>query len=45
MYDNTSRRILLKREKNPEVGMDELFIGNTISIFERQLKITEYGDA
>jgi len=36
--------MFLKRCKNPNVGMDELFIGATISVYARQLKITEYGD-
>ena len=44
MYDNKNRRMFLKRCKNPNVGMDELFIGATISVYARQLKITEYGD-
>jgi nucleoside-diphosphate kinase len=44
MYDNKNRRMFLKRCKNPNVGMEELFIGATITVYSRQLKIAEYAD-
>jgi nucleoside-diphosphate kinase len=35
MYDIKNRRIFLKRCKNPNVTMEELFIGATITVYAR----------
>lgn len=45
MFDIKNRRTFLKRMKYPDVRLADLFVGNTIAIHSRQLKITEYGDS
>jgi nucleoside-diphosphate kinase len=35
MYGNKNRRMFLKRCKNPSIGMDELFIGATVTLYAR----------
>ena len=43
MYDLKNRRIFLKRMQ-AAVGIGDLFLGNTITVYARQLKIVEYAD-
>eukprot|EP00916_Digyalum_oweni_P014690 GHVL01024076.1.p1 GENE.GHVL01024076.1~~GHVL01024076.1.p1 ORF type:complete len:365 (+),score=40.56 GHVL01024076.1:138-1232(+) len=45
MYDKKNRRIFLKRMEYPQCKLDQLQIGNTITVVARQLKITDYADA
>mmetsp|Transcript_32340 Transcript_32340/g.36680 ORF Transcript_32340/g.36680 Transcript_32340/m.36680 type:complete len:376 (+) Transcript_32340:42-1169(+) len=44
MYDLKNRRMFLKRCEYPSVTIDDLFIGATVTIYSRQLKLVEYGD-
>jgi nucleoside-diphosphate kinase len=44
MFDLKNRRVFLKRCPNPNVTMDELYVGATVTVYARQLKITEYAD-
>lgn len=45
IFDMKVRRTFLKRMKYPEIALRDLFVGNTVTINSRQLKITEYGDS
>jgi nucleoside-diphosphate kinase len=45
MYDLKNKRSFLKRTLYPDLKIEDLRIGSTISIFSRPLKIVEYGDA
>jgi len=42
MYDVKQKRTFLKRSLCPTVSETDLFIGNTISVFGRDLKLIEY---
>jgi len=44
MYDIKNRRTFLKKVKVPSVKVDDLYLGATITVFSRQLKVVEYGD-
>ena len=44
MYDLKNKRAFRKRTKIPTVSVSDLFIGNVVVVYSRQLKITEYGD-
>ena len=44
MYDLKNRRTFLKRCDYPSVGAKDLFKGNKITVYSRQLEITDYGD-
>lgn len=44
MYDIKNRRLFLKRCEYPSLSLGDLFIGATITVYSRQLKIVEYGD-
>mmetsp|Transcript_3279 Transcript_3279/g.4835 ORF Transcript_3279/g.4835 Transcript_3279/m.4835 type:complete len:367 (-) Transcript_3279:32-1132(-) len=43
MFDLKSKRIFLKRMKY-DLDLDDLYIGNTVTVYSRQLKVTAYGD-
>jgi nucleoside-diphosphate kinase len=43
-YDLKNRRVFLKRTQCPGVSMSDLFIGATVTVYARQLKVVEYGD-
>jgi len=45
MYDLKNRRTFLKRCDYPGVGMKDLFKGGIITVYSRQLKITQYADS
>jgi nucleoside-diphosphate kinase len=45
IFDMKNRRTFLKRTKQAGLELRDLFVGNTVTVFARQLKITEYGDA
>jgi nucleoside-diphosphate kinase len=40
-----TRRTFLKRTKNDTIKINDFFIGNTINIFSRSIKIVDFGDA
>jgi len=44
MYDKKMNRVFLKRITMPNVDLDDLFVGNRVSIYTRVLKIVQYGD-
>uniref|UniRef100_A0A7S0IEW9 DM10 domain-containing protein n=1 Tax=Micromonas pusilla TaxID=38833 RepID=A0A7S0IEW9_MICPS len=45
MYDIKNRRPFLKKTRIPTVTMDTLHMGAVVTVYSRQLKIVEYGDA
>jgi len=44
MYDIKARRVFLKRCAYPSINLKDLFIGATVTVYSRQLKILDYGD-
>lgn len=44
IFDMKNRRTFLKRMKYPDLSLRDLFVGNTVTVYARQLKVTEYGD-
>jgi hypothetical protein len=43
-FDVKNRRMFLKRVKYEELQPHLLYIGNTVTVFTRQLKLVDYGD-
>jgi nucleoside-diphosphate kinase len=43
-YDVKTKKSFLKRSKNDDLQLKDLFVGNMITILSRSMKITEYGD-
>lgn len=44
LYDRDLNRIYLRRSKCEGISLDDLFIGNTLRIYGKQLYITDYAD-
>ena len=44
LFDVKKHRLFLKRNKCHQVALKDLFIGNSVNIFSRQITITDYGD-
>jgi len=44
MYDLKHRRTFLKRCAYPSISLTDLYVGASIAVFARQLKIVAYGD-
>lgn len=44
MYDLKNRRVFLKRMQIPALALNDIFVGNTITVYSRQLKVVEYAD-
>jgi len=44
MYDLKNRRTFLKRCDYPSITAKDLYKGNTITVYSRQLEIADYGD-
>jgi len=44
MYDLKNRRMFLKRMAYPDIKQDQLYVGSIVTVYARQLKITDYGD-
>lgn len=44
MHDVKNRRTFLKRTKYEDLRMEDLFIGNKVNVFSRQLVLIDYGD-
>ncbi len=42
--DIKNRKHFLKRIRYPEVTPNQLYVGSTVVVYSRQLKLTEYGD-
>lgn len=45
MFDLKTRKMFLKRMACADVTMDKLFLGSIVSVYSRQLKLVDYGDA
>ncbi len=43
-YDKKNKRGFLKRCEYPTVQMKDIFVGATISVYSRQLKVVDYAD-
>ncbi|NWI22690.1 NDK7 kinase, partial [Sula dactylatra] len=44
MYDVKNRRTFLKRTKYDSLHLEDLFVGNKITVFSRHLSLVDYGD-
>ncbi|XP_034036543.1 nucleoside diphosphate kinase 7 isoform X2 [Thalassophryne amazonica] len=44
MFDVKNRRMFLRRTKYDDLHQEDLFIGNRVNVFSRQLNLIEYGD-
>ncbi|XP_053915838.1 nucleoside diphosphate kinase 7 isoform X1 [Cuculus canorus] len=44
MYDAKNRRLFLKRTKYEGLHLEDLFVGNKITVFSRHLSLVDYGD-
>ena len=44
MYDVKNKRMFLKRTVYEGVGREQLYLGAIITVYSRQLKVTDYGD-
>lgn len=44
MHDVKNHRTFLKRTKYDDLHLEDLFIGNKVNVFSRQLVLTDYGD-
>ncbi|XP_063746879.1 nucleoside diphosphate kinase 7 [Eleginops maclovinus] len=44
MFDVKNQRIFLKRTKYKDLHQEDLFIGNRVNVFSRQLNLIDYGD-
>ncbi|KAJ8346324.1 hypothetical protein AAFF_G00213870, partial [Aldrovandia affinis] len=44
MFDVKNQRAFLKRTRYEELGQQDLFVGNRVSVFTRQLSLVGYGD-
>jgi len=44
MYDTKNHRQFLKRTEMPDITLADMYVGSTITVAARQLKIVEYGD-
>jgi len=44
MYDCKNKRMFLKRMAGTQLNERELFVGSTVTVYARQLKLVDYGD-
>ncbi|XP_042339611.1 nucleoside diphosphate kinase 7 isoform X2 [Plectropomus leopardus] len=44
MFDVKNQRIFLRRTKYGDLHQEDLFVGNRVNVFSRQLNLIEYGD-
>ncbi|KAM7388668.1 hypothetical protein PAMP_024828 [Pampus punctatissimus] len=44
MFDVKNQRIFLRRTKYDDLHQEDLFVGNRVNVFSRQLNLIEYGD-
>ncbi|XP_020774500.1 nucleoside diphosphate kinase 7 isoform X2 [Boleophthalmus pectinirostris] len=44
MYDVKNQRVFLRRTKYEDLHMEDLFVGNKVNVFSRQLNLIDYGD-
>ncbi|KAK3916339.1 Nucleoside diphosphate kinase 7 [Frankliniella fusca] len=45
LFDIKKHRLFLKRNKCHHIALKDLFVGNSVSIFSRQITLTDYGDS
>lgn len=45
MYDPKGKRSFLKRTPVPDLRLEDLHVGGTVTVYARQLKVKAYGDA
>ena len=43
-YDIKNHKIFLKKIQYPQIKLDDLYIGNVVTCYNRQLKIVAFGD-
>lgn len=44
MHDTKNRRVFLKRVKYPQLSVKELFVGASVTVYARVLKLIDFGD-
>jgi nucleoside-diphosphate kinase len=44
MFDIKNKRVFLKRCEYPGIGLEDMYIGSVLTVYSRQLTITEYAD-
>ncbi|KAM6921807.1 nucleoside diphosphate kinase homolog 7 isoform 1-T2 [Xenentodon cancila] len=44
MFDVKNQRIFLRRTKYDDIRQEDLFVGNRVNVFSRQLNLIDYGD-
>lgn len=44
IYDLRSKKMHLKRIRHEAISLNDLFVGNTLDIYGRRFKITEFAD-
>ncbi|KAM4629653.1 nucleoside diphosphate kinase homolog 7 [Polymixia lowei] len=44
MFDVKNQRIFLRRTRYDDLHQEDLFVGNRVNVFSRQLSLIEYGD-
>ncbi|XP_060886459.1 nucleoside diphosphate kinase 7 [Labrus mixtus] len=44
MFDVKNQRIFLRRTKYDDLHQEDLFVGNRVNVFSRQLNLIDYGD-
>ncbi|XP_037554217.1 nucleoside diphosphate kinase 7 isoform X1 [Nematolebias whitei] len=44
MYDVKNQRLFLRRTKCDDIHQEDLFVGNRVNVFSRQLNLIDYGD-
>ncbi|KAM4739550.1 nucleoside diphosphate kinase homolog 7 [Anableps anableps] len=44
MFDVKNQRIFLRRTKYDDIHLEDLFVGNRVNVFSRQLNLISYGD-
>ncbi|KAL3047861.1 nucleoside diphosphate kinase 7 [Trematomus bernacchii] len=44
MFDVKNQRIFLRRTKYEDLHQEDLFVGNRVNVFSRQLNLIDYGD-
>lgn len=43
-YDIRNQKIFLKKIQYPEIALDDLYLGNVVICYNRQLKIVSFAD-
>lgn len=43
-FDVKNQRIFLRKTKYDDIHQEDLFVGNRVNVFSRQLNLIDYGD-